>query len=133
MKFAWEILHVHTGQKVLVLSAPLVMQLYSARDLLTQVFDALVFLSFKMFGVSFVQEANLRVHSSLQTALTDRHQLGTCHLLNFLDAILPPWQLTLTVFMQEIQTLIVLQLVHATNKLHVYSGSVQLVIFLSLC
>ena len=36
-------------------------------------------------------------------------------------------------FMQEIPTFIVLQLVHATNKLRVYSGSVQLVIFLSLC
>ena len=35
--------------------------------------------------------------------------------------------------MQEVPTLLVLQLVHATNKLHVYSGSMQLVIFLSLC
>ena len=35
--------------------------------------------------------------------------------------------------MQEVPSFIVLQLVHATNRLHVYSGSVQLVIFLSLC
>ena len=37
--------------------------------------------------------------------------------------------------MQEVPTLLVLQLVlvHTTNKLHVYSGTVQLVIFLSLC
>ena len=35
--------------------------------------------------------------------------------------------------MQEVPIFIVLQLVHATNKLHVYSGSVQLVSFLSLC
>ena len=35
---------------------------------------------------------------------TDRHQLGTCHLLNFFHAIFPPWQLALTVFMQEVPT-----------------------------
>ena len=42
------ILHV-TGQKVLVLSAPLVLQLHSARNIVTQVFDALVLVSLEMF------------------------------------------------------------------------------------
>ena len=48
------ILHVHAGQKVRVLSVPLVLQLYSAGKILMQVFDALVLVSLEMFGVSFV-------------------------------------------------------------------------------
>ena len=59
----FRILHVHTGQKVLVLSVPLVLQLYSAGNILMQVFDALVLVSLEMFGVSFVQEASLRRNS----------------------------------------------------------------------
>ena len=45
-----------TGQKVLVLSAPLVLQLYSAGNILTQVVDALVLISLDMFRVSFVRK-----------------------------------------------------------------------------
>ena len=48
------ILHVHTGQNLLVLSVPLVLQLYSAGKIFMQVFDALVLVSLEMFGVSFV-------------------------------------------------------------------------------
>ena len=44
------ILHVHTGQKVLLLSAPLVLQLYSERNIFTQVFDALVFITIEILG-----------------------------------------------------------------------------------
>ena len=43
------------------------------------------------------------------------------------------WPHSLTVCMQEAPTFLVLQLVQATNKQHVHSGSVQLVIFFSLC
>ena len=46
------ILHVHIGQKVLVLSVPLV--LHSAGNILMQVSDTLVLSSLEMFGVSFV-------------------------------------------------------------------------------
>ena len=48
------ILHAHTGQEVLVPSAPLVLRLHSARSILMQVFDALVLNSLEMFRVSFV-------------------------------------------------------------------------------
>ena len=37
-----------------VLSIPLVLQLYSAGNILMQVFDTLVLVSLEMFGVSFV-------------------------------------------------------------------------------
>ena len=124
------ILHVHTGQKVLVPSAPLVQQLYSAGNILTQVFDALcvhfsrdVRSTFCLgsepsqklvkvkamagqvvtitVGFSFNSTfLSLLIDGRAATTLTDRHQLGTCHLLNVFDAIFPPWPLTLPVFMQ---------------------------------
>ena len=61
-------------------------------------------------------------HGGLQLPGLTNISLAPSHLLNFFDAIFPPWQLALTVFKQEVLSFIVLQLVHATNKLHVYSG-----------
>ena len=49
-----QILHVHTGQKVLLLSAPLVLQLYSAGNIFTHVFDVLVFVFLEMLSVLFL-------------------------------------------------------------------------------
>ena len=110
----------HTGQKELVLFVPLVLQLYSGKY---------PHASLRRSCARFSRDA---LDNSLPSLWVSRLTTG-CHLLNLFHAIFPPWQLALTVFMQEVQSFIMLQLVHATIRLHLQSGFVQLVIFLFLC